>query len=128
MAEKLCELHIEKSSYERLPEYKYEDLRKGIVCAGCGGMGATTISKDRKVIVCSLCSFKEKFVNTVLRTINEFEILFPGQKVTSKIIHDWCGDLITIRSIQRILVKHFRQVGHGKSSQYVRTSKMIWHK
>jgi hypothetical protein len=121
LAEKLCELHIEKSPYERLPEYKYEDLRKGIVCAGCGGMGATTISKDRKVFVCSLCSFKEKFVNTVLRTINEFEILFPGQKVTSKIIHDWCGDLITIRSIQRILVKHFRQVGHGKSSQYVRS-------
>lgn len=117
LAEKLCELHMEKSPYERLPEYKYEDLRKGIVCVGCGGMG---VRHERKMLICNECDFKEEYKASVIRSITELMSLFPERPLTSKNIFEWCNGLVTLRSIQRILIKNFSLEGFGRSSHYIK--------
>lgn len=116
LAEKLCELHIEKSPYERLPEYRYDELRKGIVCAGCGGMG---VMVSRNFLGCDNCSYTERVEVGLLRSINEYMALFNTNTCTSKLIYDWCGHTVSIRTINRILKDHYVLTGHGKSSCYI---------
>ena len=116
LAEKLCELHIEKSPYERLPEYQYDELRKGIVCVGCGGMA---VLASKNFLGCNNCSYTEKVEMGLLRSINEYMVLFNTNSCTSKLIYDWCGHTVSIRTIQRILSDHYLLSGHGKSTCYL---------
>ncbi len=116
LAEKLCELHLEKSPYERLPEYRYEELRKGIVCAGCGGMG---VHHHYRMVKCEMCGYKESVDKALIRSIDECSSLFPQMKITTKIIHEWIGQIISKKVIQRILHINFKLIGHGKSAIYV---------
>ncbi|WP_226682423.1 nuclease-related domain-containing protein [Sutcliffiella horikoshii] len=117
LAEKLCELHMEKSRYERLPEYRYEELWKGIVCVGCGGMG---VRYHYRMIECERCGSKEALDMAMLRTINECRSLFPQMKITTKIIHDWIGETVSKKVIQRVLQINFSLIGYGKSANYVK--------
>ncbi|MEA3322480.1 MAG: nuclease-related domain-containing protein [Bacillota bacterium] len=117
LAEKLCELHIEKSPYERLPEYRYEELQKGIVCVGCGGMG---VRLERKMIICNECRYEEEYKKSIIRSISELLSLFPEKRITSKIIFEWCNGIVTFRSIQRILINNFALEGFGRSSHYIK--------
>ncbi|NMH71460.1 NERD domain-containing protein [Bacillus sp. RO2] len=122
LAEKLCELHIEKSPYERLPEYRYEELRKGIVCVGCGGMG---VRHKYRTIECKMCGSKEDLDIALVRAINECCSLFPQMKITTKIIHDWIGEMVSKKVIQRVLHINFSLIGHGKSANYVKDKQRI---
>ncbi|KMJ58146.1 hypothetical protein AB685_14745 [Bacillus sp. LL01] len=116
LAEKLCELHVEKSPYDRLPEYRYDELRKGIVCAGCGGMG---VMVSRNFLGCRNCSYSERVEIGILRSIKEYMSLFNTNTCTSKLIYDWCGMICSKKMIKRILGQNYILVGHGKSACYV---------
>lgn len=116
LAEKLCELHMEKSPYERLPEYVYDDLRKGIVCVGCGGMDTSLIIKSLK---CHNCNCEQNCSVAVLGAINEFCHLFPDMNISTNLIYDWCGSQISKKSIRRILKANFKLIGHSKSSRFI---------
>ncbi|MCG1022637.1 NERD domain-containing protein [Sutcliffiella horikoshii] len=120
LAEKLCELHIEKSPYERLPEHKYDELRKGIVCAGCGGMG---VRYNYRAVECDMCGHREVLDMALKRSIYECCTLFPEKKITTKIIHDWIRHMVSKRVIQRVLHSNFSLIGHGKSAFYVKEEK-----
>ncbi|MGD6871980.1 nuclease-related domain-containing protein [Sutcliffiella horikoshii] len=122
LAEKLCELHIEKSPYERLPDYRYEELRKGIVCVGCGGMG---VRHHYRMIECESCGSKEALDTALLRSINECRSLFPQIKISTKIIHDWIGETVSKKVIQRVLQINFSLIGYGKSANYVKDTQRL---
>ncbi|WP_404431578.1 nuclease-related domain-containing protein [Sutcliffiella horikoshii] len=116
LAEKLCELHMEKSPYERLPDYRYEELRKGIVCVGCGGMDMKLVYMS---FCCINCSAKQDCSVAVLRAIYEFYHLFPNMQISTNQIYDWTGGLISKKAIRRVLKANFKLIGHAKSSKYV---------
>jgi hypothetical protein len=118
LAEKLLSLHVEKSPYERHPEFRYEDLRKGIVCRGCGRLGMEVINTNN--LVCRNCKNSEKFSNGFLRSMEEFCLLFPERIVTTRQMYEWCGGIKDKRAIQRVLSENLARIGHGPGSQFVK--------
>ncbi|AXF56370.1 hypothetical protein [Salicibibacter kimchii] len=55
----------------------------------------------------------------IMRHVVEFKGLFPEQKITTNVIRDWCGAIVSSRKVQRVLAKNFNRVNHGKVSYYI---------
>jgi len=54
-----------------------------------------------------------------MRSITEFKLLFPGEKITTSTIYDWCGGVVSQKSIRRVLQENFKPVGSRKSTYYI---------
>jgi hypothetical protein len=115
-AEQLVSIHIKESPYTRLPDYNYDKLEKGITCACCYSF-IPVFKED--TLVCKVCACKEDVASAVLRSVEEFKILFPDRKITTNTIHEWCKVINSKKTIRRILSKNFKLMGQGKSSNYV---------
>jgi len=115
LAEKLIALHMEDSSYRRMPSYTYEELKKGILCEKCNSL---FISTERAMIKCNVCGYTESLELAVLRSVKEFKLLFPERKITTKEIYDWCLISGGMRRIKRILDKHYRLIGIHQWAYY----------
>lgn len=116
LAEKIASLHITKSPYTNLPEYSYEQLLKGITCPACSTF-ISNVKKDR--ILCIKCGFQENIESAILRSVGEYRLLFPGRRVTTEIIWEWCKVIQSKKTIRRVLKGNYKLIGYGKSSQYV---------
>lgn len=110
-ADKLVSMHLTESPFKRLPDYSYGELRKGVVCRGCGSWNM--INKWTNCI-CMLCNKVVDFEETVLRSIQEFKLLFPNRKLTTKEIYDWCGGIASLRTFSRVLEKNFNKLGNRR--------------
>ncbi|VEF47214.1 NERD domain-containing protein [Bacillus freudenreichii] len=117
LSEKLARDHIIESPFNQLPQYDYAQLKKGIVCIRCNSLLTSLI--NHRYIVCSRCSTREKVEVSVMRSVNQLQLLFPDTILTTNRIHDWCKIIESKRMIRRILRKHFTIAGHGKYTYYV---------
>ncbi|MFD2655247.1 hypothetical protein [Gracilibacillus thailandensis] len=117
LAEKLEAIRLEKSPYEQLPEYHYNELTKGIPCSLCKKNLKT---REGQSLICDNCGEQESLQAAVLRNIKEFMLLFPEERITTAKIGDWCNIPITERQIRYILNKYFEQKGYNKGAYYVR--------
>lgn len=115
IANKLTSIHLEESPYSRLPSYRYDELKKGVTCAGCG---VFTEKFNKNNILCNECGVKEDVTSAILRSIKEFQLLFPDQKITTQNIHDWCR-IFSKKTISRVLLKHFKQLGKARATYFV---------
>src|SRR5699024_1784004 len=62
LAEQLIQRHITTSRHERLPEYSFDHLKKGIVCSSCRGfMFAIRMANMR----CTDCGYEERTESAV---------------------------------------------------------------
>ncbi|MGY4688713.1 nuclease-related domain-containing protein [Salibacterium sp. K-3] len=114
-AEQLLRLHWDLSPYTRLPDYNYPYLIKGVSCPSCSGW-----MKERKnTLICASCGNKETRRSGIQRSIEEFRLLFPKNKLTTPIIYDWCGLSSSRKNVSRVLLSHYQRVGKGKGSYYV---------
>ncbi|MEH7085470.1 nuclease-related domain-containing protein [Neobacillus drentensis] len=116
IAEQLVALHIVESPYPHLPAYHYEQLEKGILCPKCFSLFSEI---HGLILTCGHCGCTEGVESAVLRSVTELSLLFPDQKITTKIVRDWCKIVKSEKTIRRILGKHYKQIGHGKSANYV---------
>ncbi|RYG71209.1 NERD domain-containing protein [Lentibacillus lipolyticus] len=116
LADQLVALHITDSPFGRLPSYDYGQLRKGIVCPKCHSL-AMRIHKRK--CVCRQCDFIEPSADAILRSIKEYKILFPNNKITTNTIHDWCRVVPSKKIIRSVLASHFRAVGVRQWTYYV---------
>ncbi|NIK29243.1 hypothetical protein FHS45_002344 [Thalassobacillus devorans] len=116
LVKKLQVLQINNSPFHQLPAYHFQDLRKGFHCAQC--LSFSTIIVDRTCI-CNACGHRERSADTLLRTIQAFQLLFPEEKLTTSRIYQWFGGIVTNRRIQRSLAKNFVTVGNGKWTYYI---------
>lgn len=114
-AEKLLALSIGESPYNSVPKYRYDELRKGMVCPGCGEFYA----EFKRVLCCGFCGGKECSSDAILRSVEEFRLLFPEVKLTTVKIHEWCGIVKDERTIQRVLRANFQSMGNKRSSYYI---------
>ncbi len=113
----LLSILLTESPYIRLPEYHYDQLKKGLTCMFCHSF-INTFTKLH--LVCNKCGKNEENMElAVLRSIEEFKILFPDRKITTNAIYDWCKIIKSKKIIRRILSTNFKIMGHGKSSFYV---------
>ena len=115
LADKLVSLHLTKSPFMQLPKYDYGELRKGVVCRGCG---------SRKMFIkwtnciCKNCEAIEGLEDVILRNIREFRLLFPNDKLTTHSIYNWCGEIASMKTISRILEINFKTVGARRWTYY----------
>lgn len=116
--EQLLSIHLKESPYTRLPDYGYDQLRKGITCGICHSF---IVESTERSLVCNECGYIEPLKNAVLRSIDEFKILFSDRKITTNAIHEWCKIIKSKKTIRKILLKNFKLMGHGRSSCYVYT-------
>ncbi|MRX74376.1 NERD domain-containing protein [Bacillus lacus] len=115
LANKLISLHLKDSPFAQLPLYNYEQLQKGITCGKCASL-STMI--DGRMCICRECEHIEAAANAVMRSVNEFKFLFPDEKITTNIIHNWCKVVQSKKRIKRILEKNFKIVGVHQWSYY----------
>lgn len=118
LAEQLLSLRLIDSSYSKIPKYEYKDLQKGITCHKCQSFFRTI---QKRLFVCDSCKFQEPVRDAILRSIKEFQILFPNEKLTTRIIHDWCKIIPVESQIRRILLKHYTRVGDHRWSYYIKS-------
>jgi hypothetical protein len=108
LADKLISLHMKDSPYNQIPPYEYNHLRKGNTCLRCGSF---SIFVDGKRCKCKECGHEELLADAVMRSVKEFKLLFPNQKITTNIIHEWCKVVESKKRIKYILDKNFKIVG-----------------
>jgi hypothetical protein len=108
LADKLVSLHMNDSPYKQIPAYNYGNLRKGFTCGKCTSF---SIYIDGKKSICKDCGHVEVLEDAVIRSVSELKLLFPDQKITTNIIHEWCGVVESKRKIRQILEINFKKVG-----------------
>ncbi|MGV2940461.1 nuclease-related domain-containing protein [Mesobacillus sp. LC4] len=115
LAEALLSLHIKKSPYSRVPSYDFGMLRKGVICGGCGGF-CEIYSKSK--FICSHCGLTGDIDTAVVRTVKEFQMLFPEIKVTTQTIFDWSGGILSKKTLRRILKDNLTYIGDFNRRYY----------
>ncbi|TCJ04114.1 nuclease-related domain-containing protein [Cytobacillus praedii] len=115
LASKLVSLHIKKSPYTHLPEYKFEQLKKGVNCSFCYSF---SISVRGQVCTCGSCGYEESVETAVVRAIKELMLLFPDLKVTNSVVMEWCRIVNCRKRISRILTRNFKAVGNSRWTFY----------
>lgn len=121
LADKLMEIRLEKSTKDKIPNYHYNQLKKGFMCGSCYSLNTAC---EGYSLVCHTCGSKEKLETTILRSIEEFRLLFPERKITTKGIHEWCGGGCSNKRIRHVLMKHYTLLEHGAAAHFI--SKIIF--
>lgn len=116
LAEKLIEMHLTKSPYNNLLEYKYEDLKKGVICANCDKFVDKVIGQT---CICDECNNKESTVAAIIRHAEEYRRLFPNRKLTTTALQQWCGGQFTAYQIRYTLKKHYQKINSGRWTVFV---------
>ncbi|MFA9559879.1 NERD domain-containing protein [Evansella sp. AB-rgal1] len=120
-AQLLSSLHTVDSPYERSPQYSYDGLKKGILCGCCSSF---MLQINRSYMKCNNCRSLEKIDSAILRSVEEFQLLFPSMQIKTNAILDWCGGNVgSDKVIRRILCENYQMVGYGKNSYYIKKDK-----
>ncbi|MEK4280853.1 nuclease-related domain-containing protein [Cytobacillus sp. FSL R5-0377] len=115
LAEQLNARCLKENPYMRKPEYNYTQLRKGVPCDSCSSF---LTSLTQGYLTCGECGLKEKADTAIIRCVNEYKVLFPDRKITTKTIVDWCGGAFSEKTVRRVLSRKYIIQGHGKYSYY----------
>lgn len=115
LTDKLITLHEQDYRPSNLPDYTFDQIKKGIYCPKCKGF---TYKTTRQFRICSNCHFKEKSAHAIERTLKEFRLLFPDEKLTKMLANEWCGLEWSSNRIKSVLVQNFNLHRTGRSSYY----------
>ncbi|MFB9826938.1 nuclease-related domain-containing protein [Lederbergia wuyishanensis] len=115
LAEQITSDHIKVNPFSQVPDYEYEQLKKGVTCKLCYSF---MVPFNIKELICKNCGRAEALEYAILRNVKEFSMLFPDIKITTKIIHEWCKVDVSMKTIRRILVKNLTRKYHGRYSYY----------
>lgn len=116
LADKIISQHKTDCPFSRIPHYTYDDLQKGIICPECHSF----LSKYKEMnLICETCGNVENWEIAVLRSVEELKRLFPGRKITTNGVYDWCRGIKSNKAIRRILIKYFSLSGHANNSHFI---------
>lgn len=116
LSAKLLYLRKEISPYMQLPIYEYEELKKGISCKSCRNISVTLV---KRTCVCEACGDREPMSSAILRSIREFQLLFPEKRLTTNQVYDWCRVVDSKKAIRRVLKDNYQTVGKKQWTYYV---------
>jgi len=115
LAQKLLSLHQTKNPHTKIPHYHYDQLQKGIYCKTCKSF---LISTKNYGFECKQCGEFEKNEQAILRSVREFQLLFPDRKLTTQIILEWCNADLHKRTFSRVLKKYYTLSGNTSDTHY----------
>lgn len=116
LADQIISRNITNPFSPQILNYTYEQLKKGIICPECG---EALLLVGEKALSCRTCHLVESIEIGVLRSLDEYRLLFPERKITNVGVMDWCQVIQSQNTIRRILKKHYKQKGHGKYTYYI---------
>jgi hypothetical protein len=115
LADKLISLHNKDYPFRQLPSYEYNKLRKGITCLKCQSFSVYVKGEN---CVCKECGTQEPVAAAVIRSTDEFKLLFPNEKITTNVIYEWCKVVKTKKRIRGILAESFTMAGAHRWAHY----------
>ncbi len=115
LADKLVSVHQIETNINKLPTYDYGSLRKGSTCAVCHSFEVTIVDKH---LVCKVCGHQEMIDTAILRAVEEIMLLFPGRKITTIGVHEWCQVVDSRKRIRRVLMQNLSYSGKTKGLFY----------
>jgi hypothetical protein len=115
LADLLISLHQNESSHTQYPPYTYENLKKGLTCEPCDSFSITVQGNK---CVCSKCGHIEELESVILRSVQEFKLLFPEMKITTHEVHEWSMGVVSEKVIRRILKKNFIAIGERQTRYF----------
>lgn len=101
LAQMVADFHTEDNPYTALQmmKYEYDNLKKGIFCPSCRvSMNAVS----GRTVQCRKCAYKNSKTQAFLRMMDEYHILFPDKKVSVQNMYEWCGGMISKRTIHTL--------------------------
>lgn len=116
LAKQLTDMHLTESAHSHLPAYNYKKLKKGIICQHCS---AFLSHATNQTLNCNVCGRTEDMCSAIIRSVYQFKILFPDEKIKTNHIYDWCGGVASVRSIRRALQQNFKTIGQRKGTYYM---------
>lgn len=119
VAQKLVSLHKTESPYQRkvIPEYSFESLKKGITCSKC----SSYMEKgNAEMLICVGCGLMEHADTAIYRSVDEFNLLFPNEKISTPTIYNWTNGIRSERTIRRILSKRYTLMGEGRGRYFLK--------
>lgn len=108
LADQLISLHQTDNPFTRFPPYNFGHLKKGIICGMCHSLIIS--GGEKMMIVCGTCGHMEKVDSAVLRCVEELVLLFPGIKITTNLVFEWCG-FGSKKTIRRVLIQNYNSIG-----------------
>lgn len=114
-AEQLIARQKAQSRYERLPTYSFSDLKRGLFCWRCHG----ELMRDGQLYFsCGSCAEAFHIDDVVMYALAQFQLLFPEEKITTKIIQEWCGGVVSRTFMSRFLRKSLEVTLNGGHTYY----------
>lgn len=116
LARKLIQTHKNGVPHQKqLPYYEYKDFKKGLSCSECGSFDLLVTQRSS---YCKSCFKQHSIKEIVLENIEEYTFLFPDQKITTSTINEWCGAVVNIDKIRKILKENFAISGTTNGTYY----------
>jgi len=116
LAEQPVSLHLTKPPISHIPEYKYDQPKKGIICGSCCSYVSKIIENK---VVYHVCGYRESADSTILRSVEEFVLLFPDRKIMTNDIFEWCQIIKSKKTIRRVLKKNFHYIKQARFSYFI---------
>lgn len=102
IADKLLAHNREAVLYGELPNYAFEDLKKGIYCQNCN---SAILELTGRTCLCQMCHHKESGLDNAVRHSLEKRLLFPDLALETRSCFDWCGGIHSKYRIRAALKK-----------------------
>lgn len=117
LADKLLLEHQSEAAFSRkLPEYTYGSLKKGMWCMQCG---VADLKFSQRSCTCQACGYKATVDDILIFHAEEFKLLFPREKMTRNILHDWIGGALSLKKVWNTLQKNYTPQGSASSTYYM---------
>jgi hypothetical protein len=113
LAKTLVSLHHPEPP--RLPPYSFFQLKKGLDCCKCHSFSTYV---DGRELICNDCGNREKLDSAVVRCVEVLKLLFPGEKITTNLVFEWCGGMVSRKTIIRVLNKFYGKKGDNRWSHF----------
>ena len=117
LVDQLMARQLDEAKYARYPSYEYELLKKGMACGICDSFMELSTIKNK--LICKKCSHIEDIDDAVMSNVEQFQLLFPESRITTNGIHEWCGEIVSKKTIRRILSKNFKLMNQSKLSYFI---------
>lgn len=95
--------------------YQYEDLKKGLFCYKDG---AVLKNYNRVTLICPTCGNKTSIKDAVLQSAQDFNTLFPREKLTIPALYDFSGGLLSKYNLRKALFEACERHSQARGTYY----------